>query len=160
MAFAIPAIILVPTLATVGYQFLKKNIMNNYGPTEGPNYKPNDKIEVNGEELTVLGYSGHADPETAKNLKLVNHHVWITPDRGEAQTYAGDNGSVATIAAKYSGETLYSRYENQHHSHYPTEQHKYTIISVDRVTPANDARLPACTKRLAVAIRNKFKNEE
>lgn len=130
---------------------IEETIKSKYPPSEGPKYKPGDKVMYQGREYTVEGYSGHQG-DTAYNLDM-DRGLWITRNYDEAQRYAmmggNDKGAVATIMhLGRSAESRYSRFDNAHTIHTPKDDHGYTVVTVEPLTDSNNATFKACSKRM------------
>lgn len=109
-------------------------------------------IEYDDCSHTVFGYSGHRRKVAELDLRS-GREVWITPDYEEAQKYAkpGKNfpkAGVATIAGKSPAPLGSPRFVAEGpEPHLPTEQHGYTTIAIEKVTPERDQRFRARTAR-------------
>ncbi len=146
MAFLVlPSILFLGACSSyfAGSSYLKKN----YPAPQPPKYKVGDEVTVKDETLKVIGYTGHSK-ETANNLQLKDHPIWIAETRLEAQTHARDNGAVATIAAKERAQSSYSRFDNGITADHPSANHKYTVVDIENVTSHTDDRTIASFKRM------------
>jgi hypothetical protein len=149
------AILAIPPLglaaASLAYAAVNKYFNQNYPASKRPRYKLGEEVEVHGKTLKIIGYTGHSQ-QTAHNLQLVDHAIWIAQTRKEAQGYARADGAVATIAAKERAHTNYSRFENGVTADFPSVDHCYTVVDVEPVTPETDDRTSACFKRMAAQV--------
>lgn len=133
-------------LITGSYNFCD-SIRNKYGPTEEMQLPmAGEKVNHNGKEYTVFGYSGHKG-DTAEKLELVGREVWIALDKETAANYAGQGGGIAIIAGEKRAPLGLSRYDNMHAPHLPSEEHGYTTLKVFKVTEHNDPTFFAAVER-------------